>query len=184
MSEYWTQSTSPAILCQEIARRMMETRAKQEIADALSRERLEFRSLWNCALAVNRLPNKLLIQIFKFAVVYSWPASVFDFLPDEEIEDLDRRFWRLMRICCRWHEVIVGDSGVLVPSPPSAKKSIRQLAVDRALPCPFRRGSPRHRGKHIVLVWHLRAPCGLASPYASYQEPLLYSPRYSRSVGT
>ena len=108
MSEYWAQSTSPVVLCQEIARQMVEPHAKQEIADALSRERLDFGSLWNRALAVNRLPNELLIRIFKFAIVYSWPASIFDVWSDGEIEDLDRRFWRLMRVCYRWHEVIVG----------------------------------------------------------------------------
>ncbi|KAI1793803.1 hypothetical protein LXA43DRAFT_1122306 [Ganoderma leucocontextum] len=104
-SEYWNQS-KPDVLHREIARRVAEPRAKQEIAKALSCERLEFKVLWNRSLDINQLPNELLIQIFKFHT--AWLPHLFDVTAEGRRETPNGRFWRLMRVCRHWREVIVG----------------------------------------------------------------------------
>ena len=107
-SEYWCRST-PDDLRREIARRIADLRAKGEIAKALSSERLQFKSLWNCSLAINQLPDELLIEVFKFVMAhYKRITTVARQLSYIDIGWPRSQFWELMMVCRHWREVIVG----------------------------------------------------------------------------
>ncbi len=107
-SEYWGRC-APDDLRREIARRTAEPRAKEDIAKALSSERLQFKILWNRSLVINQLPNELLIQIFKLDMVYyGMCIAISDTYERRSIEKPRPSFWRLMMVCRHWREVIVG----------------------------------------------------------------------------
>ena len=143
MSEYWTHS-SPVILHEEITRRLADPDTKQTIVDALSREPLEFRSLWNGTLAINRLPNELLIQIFIFVMVMvSFPQVFDDDKPLGTLVVTWEWFWRLMGVCRHWREVIVGTPAfwcsvdVRGDRPLTNRSPWTKLCLARSVPAPL-----------------------------------------------
>ncbi|KAI1793623.1 hypothetical protein LXA43DRAFT_197635 [Ganoderma leucocontextum] len=100
ISEYWSQSP-PDVLCQEISQRLARPGAKEEVVKAISRERLEFKNLWNCSLPINQLPYELLVHVFTFILCKTVTMT------DWEIPWFDMRLWRLMGVCRHWRDVVI-----------------------------------------------------------------------------
>ncbi|KAM5545617.1 hypothetical protein V8D89_000655 [Ganoderma adspersum] len=134
-SEYWVESP-PEALRQEIARRIVEPGAKEEVVKAISNQPLQLKILWNLSLPINRLPCELLVHIF--ILVHS--EYVFD--PNELSESPGLAFRsalsKLMGTCRRWRDVIVETPAFwCVVSLEHSDTKWMELCLARSLPAPI-----------------------------------------------
>ena len=106
-SEYWSRSP-PDVLRQEISQRLGRPGAMEEVADAVSRERLEFRILWNHSLPINQLPYELLVQLFLFAHLSEY-VGYSDYLAARTGRTIPT-FLKLMGTCRHWRDIIIRTS--------------------------------------------------------------------------
>ncbi|KAI1793618.1 hypothetical protein LXA43DRAFT_197435 [Ganoderma leucocontextum] len=134
-SVYWGQSP-PDVLRQAIARRMAEPGVKHEVAKAISNERLEFKTIWNRSLPINQLPNELLTYIFNFHMHY-YLATTIDMTSAGTFETPNWRFWRLMRVCRHWRELIVGTPAFWSSVHLTKATNWTELCLDRSVPAPI-----------------------------------------------
>ncbi|PIL34700.1 hypothetical protein GSI_03480 [Ganoderma sinense ZZ0214-1] len=155
-SQYWRQST-PQALRQQIARRIAQPGAKEEVAKAISNERLQFKTLWNHSPPINRLPYELLVYIFTLLHPCIGCYGILTSLRGISQPNLD-----LMATCRLWRDVIVDTPAlwsVIVPEHRNAKWTELCLARSRSAPIEV---------WAQVLPWgrpdHLRLACGPPYP--------------------
>ncbi|PIL34695.1 hypothetical protein GSI_03475 [Ganoderma sinense ZZ0214-1] len=133
-SQYWRQST-PQALRQQIARRIAQPGAKEEVAKAISNERLQFKTLWNRSLPINQLPYELLVYIFILLHPTVTVGPYVGVLTSSR--EIFQPTLELMATCRLWRDVIVDTPAfwsVVVPERWNAKWTEFSLARSRSAP--------------------------------------------------
>ncbi len=135
ISEYWSRPTGDVVR-QEISQRLRRPGAKEKVADAISRERLEFKILWNRSLPINQLPYELLVQIFILGNL-EYDFSDREFL-SSWTQGLRLGASKLMGICRHWRDIIIETPAFWCTiTPQHSNANWTELCIARSLAAPI-----------------------------------------------